>query len=275
MRKSPPCRKSLKYSHTLTRKHTDGPQKSSHNTALVVFLVCLGVNAVCVLCVRTQSHISSGISWGLRMPGTDICSLCFSSWAWRSDASLSSRNRSEVSSPANSYSYTEKQVSIRAFCLHWPLCQNAVISAIIALSPSHTHLLSPCTQDDPYSYTMFHYPLKVKGTTLSRSHTISISSTTHSQLHKHYYYWYQNISIKANITCINHYYTINYYYGSQCPCSSPWSVQGNPSSVPWMLGCLGLNWTDQSQILWPGHYKEKEQTCSQTGNTNKTRHKQS
>lgn len=26
-----------------------------------------------------QSHISSGSSWGLRIPGTDICSLCFSS----------------------------------------------------------------------------------------------------------------------------------------------------------------------------------------------------
>ncbi len=189
VQKSPPCRKSIKYSHThtLTRKHTDGPQKSSHNTALVMCLVCSGVSAVCVLCVcmRTQSHISSGISWGLRMPGTDICSLCFSSWAWRSDASLSSRNRSEVSSPANSYRYTEKRVSIRAFCLHWPLCQNAVISAIIALSPSHTNLLSPCTPDDPYSYTMLHDPLKVKGTARSLSHTISISSTTHSQLHKH------------------------------------------------------------------------------------------
>lgn len=50
-----------------------------------------------------QSHISSGISWGLRIPGTDICSLCFSSWAWRSDASRSSRNKSVVSSPANSW----------------------------------------------------------------------------------------------------------------------------------------------------------------------------
>lgn len=49
-----------------------------------------------------QSHISSGISWGLRIPGTDIWILCFSSCAWRSDASLSSRNRSDVSSPANS-----------------------------------------------------------------------------------------------------------------------------------------------------------------------------
>ncbi|MEQ2206074.1 hypothetical protein XENOCAPTIV_022474 [Xenoophorus captivus] len=36
------------------------------------------------------------------MPGTDICSLCFSSWAWRRAASLSSRKRSVVSSPANS-----------------------------------------------------------------------------------------------------------------------------------------------------------------------------
>ena len=36
------------------------------------------------------------------MPGTDIWILCFSSWAWRRDASLSSRNRSVVSSPANS-----------------------------------------------------------------------------------------------------------------------------------------------------------------------------
>lgn len=97
--------------HTHLRENT---QKSSHNSALVVCLVCLGVSAVCVpcVCVRAQSHISSGISWGLRMPGTDICSLCFSSWAWRREASLSSRNRSEVSSPANSYRYTEKRVSI-------------------------------------------------------------------------------------------------------------------------------------------------------------------
>lgn len=49
-----------------------------------------------------QSHISSGSSWGLRIPGTDIWSLCFSSWAWRRAASLSSKKRSVVSSPANS-----------------------------------------------------------------------------------------------------------------------------------------------------------------------------
>lgn len=55
---------------------------------------------------ETQSHISSGSSWGLRIPGTDIWSLCFSSWAWRSDVSRSSRNRSLVSSPANSYTHT-------------------------------------------------------------------------------------------------------------------------------------------------------------------------
>lgn len=52
--------------------------------------------------LHLQSHISSGISWGFRIPGTDICNLCFSSWAWRSEASRSSRNRSVVSSPANS-----------------------------------------------------------------------------------------------------------------------------------------------------------------------------
>lgn len=50
----------------------------------------------------SHSHISSGSSWGLRIPGTDIWSLCFSSWAWRRAASLSSRNRSVESSPANS-----------------------------------------------------------------------------------------------------------------------------------------------------------------------------
>lgn len=65
-------------------KHTHTPQQRVKNTA------------------GPQSHISSGSSWGLRMPGTDICSLCFSSWARRRDASLSSRNRSLVSSPANS-----------------------------------------------------------------------------------------------------------------------------------------------------------------------------
>lgn len=66
VQKSPPHRKILKYSHThtLMRKHTGGPQKSSHNTALAVCLVCLGVSEVCALhvCMQTQSHISSGIS---------------------------------------------------------------------------------------------------------------------------------------------------------------------------------------------------------------------
>lgn len=142
---------------TLMRKHSDGPQKSSHNTALVVCLVCLGVSKVCVLCVhvQTQSHISSGISWGLRMPGTDICSLCFSSWAWRSEASLSSRNRSEVSSPANSCRYTEKR------------------EYFVTAQPGHCHhslhlthtltlwsALSLCTPDDPYSYTIPQDPFK-------------------------------------------------------------------------------------------------------------------
>lgn len=58
VRKSPPHRKSLKYSHThtLRRKHTDGPQKSSHNTALVVCLVCLGVSEVCVCCVCSHAN---------------------------------------------------------------------------------------------------------------------------------------------------------------------------------------------------------------------------
>lgn len=60
-----------------------------------------------------QSHISSGISCGLRMPGTDIWILCFSSWACRSDASLSSRNRSEVSSPANSWNGSSREHAVR------------------------------------------------------------------------------------------------------------------------------------------------------------------
>lgn len=50
----------------------------------------------------SQSYISSGISCGLRIPGTDIWSLCFSSCAWRKAASLSSKNKSALSSPANS-----------------------------------------------------------------------------------------------------------------------------------------------------------------------------
>ncbi len=67
------------HTHTHTRTHTPSlPSRGAH------------------------SHISSGSSWGLRIPGTDIWSLCFSSWAWRRDASLSSRNRSVESSPANS-----------------------------------------------------------------------------------------------------------------------------------------------------------------------------
>lgn len=199
VRKSPPCRKSLKYSHThthtLTRKHTDGPQKSSHNTALVMCLVCLGVSAVCVLCicVRTQSHISSGISWGLRMPGTDICSLCFSSWAWRSDASLSSRNRSEVSSPANSYRYRETGkhscvlLALTALPERCHLCYNR------SLSISHTPSVLVHSR---WPIQLNHASRSLKGqrdSTLSLS--ISISATTHSQLHKHYYYWFQNICI--------------------------------------------------------------------------------
>lgn len=81
-------------------KHLLGrPRASRHASAL------LGVSREfrsCWVDPGAQSHISSGISWGLRIPGTDIWILCFSSCAWRSDASLSSRNRSVVSSPANS-----------------------------------------------------------------------------------------------------------------------------------------------------------------------------
>lgn len=80
VRKSPPHRKSLKYSHThtLRRKHTDGPQKSSHNTALVVCLVCLGVSEVCVCCVfacelsRTSPQVFRE-DWGCQAQTSAAC----------------------------------------------------------------------------------------------------------------------------------------------------------------------------------------------------------
>lgn len=61
-------------------------------------------------CTGAYSHISSGSSWGLRIPGTDIWSLCFSSWAWRRAVSLSSKNKSVESSPANSLICTRKSL---------------------------------------------------------------------------------------------------------------------------------------------------------------------
>lgn len=98
-------------------KHLLGRLRASRH-AQVLFLVFVGV-MVCLFQSTVlfgwsgaQSHISSGISWGLRIPGTDIWILCFSSCAWRSDASLSSRNKSEVSSPANSCNPKQEEADI-------------------------------------------------------------------------------------------------------------------------------------------------------------------
>lgn len=55
-----------------------------------------------------QSCISSGISWGFRIPGTDIWIRRFSSCACRNAVSRSSRNRSESSSPVYSWGKTKK-----------------------------------------------------------------------------------------------------------------------------------------------------------------------
>jgi len=52
--------------------------------------------------VMIQSCISSGISWGFRIPGTDIWKRRFSSCASRNAVSRSSKNRSESSSPVYS-----------------------------------------------------------------------------------------------------------------------------------------------------------------------------
>ena len=79
-----------------------------------------------------QSHISSGISWGLRIPGTDIWILCFSSWAWRSDASRSSRNRSVVSSPANSCNGGGEQGHVVVRCTLRPFPVGASQGPIMA-----------------------------------------------------------------------------------------------------------------------------------------------
>lgn len=62
--KSPPHRKSLKYSHTRTRKHTDALRESSHNTALVVCLVCLQVSVCGVrVCVNSVTHLLGYFVW--------------------------------------------------------------------------------------------------------------------------------------------------------------------------------------------------------------------
>jgi len=47
--------------------------------------------------------MSSGNSWGFKIPGTDCCIRRFSSAAFLSASSLSSRNKSDVSSPAISF----------------------------------------------------------------------------------------------------------------------------------------------------------------------------
>ena len=56
-----------------------------------------------------QSCISSGISWGPRIPGTAICTLRFSSCACRMAVSRSSKKRSLMSSPANSCKLNTKR----------------------------------------------------------------------------------------------------------------------------------------------------------------------
>ena len=105
------------HTHTLSHKHTWKENNLSTGSVLALswpfppselFCTC------CSLLLLLQSHISSGSSWGLRMPGTDIWSLCFSSWAWRRAVSLSSRNRSVVSSPANSCRTTQAEAQQRS-----------------------------------------------------------------------------------------------------------------------------------------------------------------
>ena len=54
--------------------------------------------------------MSSGNSCGLRIPGTDSCTRRFSSAAFLSASSLSSRNKSLWSSPVNSLICTKKSL---------------------------------------------------------------------------------------------------------------------------------------------------------------------
>ena len=65
-------------------------------------------------------------SWGLRIPGIDLWIRRFSSSALRRACSLSSRNKSEVSSPANSLIWMRKS-------RRWPL--NPGISSFKLKSP--------------------------------------------------------------------------------------------------------------------------------------------
>ena len=58
----------------------------------------------------TQSCISSGISCGPMIPGTDICIFRFSSCACLIAPSRSSRNKSLLSSPANSWKIKSKKI---------------------------------------------------------------------------------------------------------------------------------------------------------------------
>lgn len=110
------------FSNTHTRTQTHLKRKQFINRKRPCSLLTFAPSELfCTRCsLPLQSHISSGSSWGLRMPGTDIWSLCFSSWAWRSAVSLSSKNRSVVSSPANSCRTTQaedQQRSHRGFGL--------------------------------------------------------------------------------------------------------------------------------------------------------------
>ena len=90
----------------------------------------------------TQSCISSGISCGPMIPGTDICIFRFSSCACLIAPSRSSRNKSLLSSPANSWKIKSKKIlssALISYCFFSAYWLHVQLSKKI--SSANTHII--------------------------------------------------------------------------------------------------------------------------------------